>query len=431
METEVEVMVDQLPAGQMERIVHPSVAEQLPGNPAGDEFYGLAQVARMLSMSTLAPRELRGQPETAFHLALVARDFGISLSSALAEIYIIEGKPSPSPQLCMAQVERLGLGCIKPGAVTRESATALAFGPGATAPFNEENPQFLGSFTFTWEDAQDAELVNPGCRPGVHCDECKRGQHSDQRAQRAKACKENYRHYARNMLFWRAVGFLVDMQFPGARGGLYSPDELGAVTDAQGRYVDVKSVDLPEGYDKPPTPPPSPADPAVIADLVRRAKALPEGNRDVLRGELATTEGYTTLDKIPQKLVAIVTGRIARQEAVAKAAGWTPLADTDTEPVVDPDTGDDPPAVCETCQHTHKPGPCMGECVDCAVAIQGDPVQAQFEADMDAADRATGEMAWKAPVREHVPGTCRSCGEPFTDGKEVYDKDGKCTKCPF
>jgi hypothetical protein len=45
------------------------------------------------------------------------------------------------------------------------------------------------------------------------------------------------------MLSWRAVGYLLDDLFPEVGTGLYSPDELGAVTDGDGEPIEVRAVE--------------------------------------------------------------------------------------------------------------------------------------------------------------------------------------------
>lgn len=220
-------------------------AMAMPGVPGRDEFLALAMQARMLSMSGAAPKLVRNNPYVAFHVAMVGRDLGISPSAALNLIDVIDTKNGPqlslSPQLLNGQIRRLGLGSIRPVVQERDRCVAAAYGPDGV---------LLGETEFTWGDAQDAGLAGPNCQPGQH-QETTRQRSADRGGGSYKTCgcNQGYRTYPRRMMWWRAAGFCAADYFPEAGMGLYSPEELGAVIDVEGRPVDPATVALPPGYD--------------------------------------------------------------------------------------------------------------------------------------------------------------------------------------
>ena len=252
-------------------------AALMPGVAGRDEFLSLAMQARMLSMSGAAPKAVRGNPYVALHVAMIGRDLGISPSASLELIDVIgEGDKtqlSLSPQLLAGQVRRLGLGRIGRGKSTRTMCEAIAFDPAG----NE-----LGRSEFTWEDAMDAELVNPRCTsPDDH--------HCQNLPWREK-CRQGWRTYPRRRLWWRAAGYCVDDFFPEAGLGLYTAEELGVAVDDEGRAIDPTTVPLPEGYEdttapRAPTTRGEPLAPDSLASLERRIGDLPDAHKVVLRGK--------------------------------------------------------------------------------------------------------------------------------------------------
>lgn len=268
-----------------------------PGVPGRDEFLSLAAQARMLSLSGAAPEAVRDNPHIAFHVAMVGRDLGISPSAALQLIDVIKTRGgyqlSLSPQLLNGQVRRLGLGAIQPVVQERDRCVARAVGPDGVV---------LGETEFTWEDARDAGLVGPRCMPGEH----RAG--SDGKC----GCNQGYRTYPRRMMWWRAAGFCAADWFPEASLGLYSPEELGAVVDEEGRPLDPAQVALPPGYDDPQerrreqqTAGDRPADPYALWELQESIAALPEGLQQELRtawaGEQSRLRGFPAR-RLPERL---------------------------------------------------------------------------------------------------------------------------------
>ena len=269
-----------------------------PGMPGRDEFLNLAAQARMLHLSGGAPELIRKDPYLAFHVVLVGRDLGISPSAAMALIDVIPSSNGPqlslSPQLLNGQIRRLRLGQIIPGPRSARAAIAIAIGPNGhvddrcklswpahVLPDDPRGPctcrGILGDSEFTWEDAQMAGLAGKNCQPGEHSS-TKGG-----RGDGGCGCNQGYRTYPKRMMWWRAGGFCADDYFPEAGLGLYSPEELGAVVDDEGRPIDVTSVELPPGFQPEPPPPPAEADLDELWALQERIHALPDDAKLTLR----------------------------------------------------------------------------------------------------------------------------------------------------
>lgn len=324
----------------------------MPGVPGRDEFLALAMQARVLSLSGAAPRAVRGNPHVAFHVAMVGRDLGISPSAALNLIDVIPGKVDPqtgerdyqlslSPQLLNGQIRRLGLGQIVPWFRDEHACVVMAVGPGGAdprcmraAPDHHEGCRcdVLGYSEFTWEDARRAQLVGKLCEPG---------QHQNPPGDNRCGCNQGYKTYPKRMLWWRAGGFAADDYFPEASLGLYAPEALGAVVDEDGRPIDPTTVELPDGYEPPalpePTPPQPPAltDPDVLWDLQVRIRALPAEQRVVLRDRWLASTRLTydppnpDMDRppipvwlLPERSASTAQSMVAGFERIAARDGW-------------------------------------------------------------------------------------------------------------
>lgn len=328
----------------------------MPGVPGRDEFLSLAMQARILSMSGAAPPAVRNNPYVAFHVAMVGRDLGISPSAALEQIDIIEGKVdqktgeksyqlSLSPQLLNGQIRRLHLGEVVKWRSDAYGCVAMIVGPGGTdrrcmkhrPPEHVEDCRcdVLGYSEFTWEMAERASLVGEGCQPGNH--HMKTRTKGD-RSWQACGCNQGYITYPERMMWWRCAGFAADDYFPEAGLGLYSPEELGAVVDEEGRPIDPTTVELPEGYQpaalaEPAAPvAPERADPDATWDLQMRIRALPDEQRAKLaeRWKDSTKLTYELDDKrhpyrpneLPAASLATAESMVTGFERLAAREGW-------------------------------------------------------------------------------------------------------------
>lgn len=219
--------------------------------PTKAEFRDLAAVSVTLAHAALVPKALQGRPNDVFLVLLTARDLGVALTTALREFHPIDGKVTVSPKVKLAMVKEHGrekgwhvwkcdvlhherckaMGC--PTYVQSEEMTWHALRDGETH-----------SSTVTWQDAVAAGLTG----------------------------KDNWKKYPQRMLSWRSLGWLLDDVFPEVGTGLYQPDELGAVTDEDGRPIDV--IDVPAFTGHVGSDPEMPA--ADREALLARAQKLPE-----------------------------------------------------------------------------------------------------------------------------------------------------------
>lgn len=319
-----------------------------PGIPGRDDFLAMAAMARMLSLSPMAPKHIRGEPYNAFLILLTARDLGISVTYALRKIVPIEGVPSIPPELQRAMVRRKSLGDV----VADDANDTQEVPMFARARAVDPDGQPLGPWaTFTWQDAQIAELVDARCEsPAAHtlpdgrslaghvvadCTATVRGQ-----TKRWKGCycKDNWRKYPRRMLWQRVQGYVVRDSFPEATLGLYTPDELGVITDEQGFAIDVATVELPPGYADPVVAQQQqadqqaaqqdarnrPADGAALWELQLRIRALPDALQEELaekwKAEDCNLRGWRAA-VLPRRLLGNAQAMVNAFEAKAKQGG--------------------------------------------------------------------------------------------------------------
>lgn len=306
----------------------------MPGVPGRDEFLSLAAQAKMLSLSGAAPKAVRENPHIAFHVAMVGRDLGISPTAAINLIDVLNTQGgyqlSLSPQLLNAQIRRLGLGAVRPVVQERDRAVAVAIGP---------NGEELGRTEFTWEDARDAGLVGPNCQPGEHVETTRqRSQDRGGGSYKTCGCNQGYRTYPRRMMWWRAAGFCAADWFPDASVGLYSPEELGAVVDEQGRPIDPAQVALPPGYSDPVAEKAErqavadrPASPDKLWELQELVYALPAELLAEFRAAWKANDRLSPfpLRHLPQRLLGTARAMVNAQWAAATKAGFDKATEED------------------------------------------------------------------------------------------------------
>lgn len=195
--------------------------------PPEQEMRALAQLANTLAMAEACPKPLRQKPNDVFLVLLTARDLGTAITTALREFHVIDGRVTLSPKVKLAMVRsRPDLGRVRPGPDNNaESATWHSW--------RADGDGTCVSSTFTWQDGQVAHLVDSRCTAYEHWS--KNGQNC--------LCKNNWKAWPKRMLSWRALGYLLDDEYPEVGTGLYSPDEMGAVTDADGEPIPVTAVE--------------------------------------------------------------------------------------------------------------------------------------------------------------------------------------------
>lgn len=204
--------------------------------PARQEMEGLAAMAATLAQSNLVPKALQGKPADVFLVLLTARDIGISLTTALRECHVIDGKVALSPKVKMAKIRTQKMGRIFPhqpprqvwkdGELVQQLCPCGADdGPndGERATWHAERadePGILYSSTFTMDEARRVPAREHGKNITL-------------------AEKSTYQAWPARMLSWRALGHLEDDVFPEVGTGLYDIDQVGGMMDGDGQPIDV------------------------------------------------------------------------------------------------------------------------------------------------------------------------------------------------
>lgn len=313
--------VEEFDVGRALALVDNREAAEVSLFPERSELEALAGLAVTFAASGLVPKDLRGKPNDVLVVLLTARELRIDYMTALRECAPINGKVTLSPKLRIAMILQRGIGDVWYDPANN-AATATVYG-------QRTGSDRVAAYTFTWDDAVAAGLADKRCKPndtgsGIVHWEGSSGQQSD------RTCKcDMYRKYGRNMLKWRAGGYLCDEVFPDVGTGLYSAEELGGTVDEDGRAVlDVASAEALPGMKRAgpgggggggvvDDPPISAED---LADLERRIPALPAGGVDALR------ELWSKSLPKPQALLArqvkVATAMLASIEKRAEAGEW-------------------------------------------------------------------------------------------------------------
>lgn len=335
---EVEVVDDEhAPSVEIERAAAP--LSMPPPSPMGElstiphqgELRTLAQLATTFAFSKLVPESLQGKPEDCLLVLLTARDLGLSVTVAFRECHPIDGRVTVSPKLKLAIVRQRGLGRIWPDPandVTRHTWFAA----------RADDPQTVYQVTYTLRDAERAGLWMAGCSPDDHSEQCQKGaQYGASREARKKSCKQNWRTYPGQMLQWRCMGYLMDQAFGEVGVGLYSADELGAVTDEDGHVIDIMEAGPLDGMpDHTPTPRDPATDPNAVApedfrdQCKERIYRLPDPAIATLREQWSRRDAQTgiptlfPLPALPLRQVKAAAAIIAGFEARAERGEWGP-----------------------------------------------------------------------------------------------------------
>jgi len=153
------------------------------------EFEIAVSMARTLTASGLLPSTV-SSPEKAVAIILAGRELGIAPWQALSTINVISGKPTISPQLMLALIERSGQ--LEQIAVTDDGTTCTVV--------LRRRGRAAHTETFSMTDASAMGL----------------------------ALKDNWKKQPKIMRRWRAVAAAARIVFPDVILGLYTPEEMGA-----------------------------------------------------------------------------------------------------------------------------------------------------------------------------------------------------------
>lgn len=310
--------------------------------PLPNELDTLAQMAVTLSAAAAVPNALRGKPNDVFLILLTARDTGVALTTAMREFHVIDGKVTLSPKVKLAMVRQQGQGKVYPHQAPRtvtvrgkDKVQLCACGSDAPANGDTEatwhaeradEPGILHTSTFTMAMAERVKAKENGQNITL-------------------AQKSTWRQYPQRMLSWRALGYLLDDVFSEVGTGLYSPDEMGAVTDEDGNaIIDVvgsaqplPGTKAPQGHNRTRPEGPPPADPAVLDELRERIGRLSDPAKAALRElwDRRDDDGRhltPPLQHLAANQVVKAKAMIDSVEARQKSGEWGPPPDGDDGP---------------------------------------------------------------------------------------------------
>jgi hypothetical protein len=346
-----------------------ALIQNLPVIPARQELSDLAAMAVTLSAAGIVPGPLRGKPNDVFLVLLTGRDLGVPPTTALRMFHVIDGQITLAPKVKLAMVNLQGADRgwkvwpdpANPPAMKRGTATWYAT--------RADRGGETYSSSVSWEDAEKVKITST----------------------KRLVDKDNWQNYPGRMLSWRALGYLLDDAFPEIGTGLYSPDEVGAITDDEGNPLDVVDVEpLAQGMSGGPRRDPDrPVTEDVRSDLERRIKRLPEPAHPLLFG-------FWKNQHLP-KLAELRQSQLSKGEAVVRSfesratkgewGQWSPAETPQqpTEAVVEGSASAEAPAG----EAGPTPPPASPGCPHLA--------------DHLLVDESTGVV------------TCQSCGEVFED----------------
>lgn len=174
--------------------------------PAANNWQLMKQQAGELIKSGFLPAGIKS-PEQAVAIILKGRELGVPPMQALSHIHVINGKPTMSAELMLAQVLKL------------HPKTKISY-PERSSEKCVIKVQRDGSepstFTFAISDAQAAGLLN----------------------------NPTWKKYPRAMLHARCVSEMCRSLFPDAIAGVsYTSEEMGANVNENGEVIDVPSTE--------------------------------------------------------------------------------------------------------------------------------------------------------------------------------------------
>lgn len=162
------------------------------------EFDVMVRTATMLVKTNFLPASIK-TAEQAVAIILTGRELGIGTMAALNTINVIQNKPTISPQLMLALIERSG---------QLENIEITANGDHVVCTMKRRN-RTAHSERFGNTEAKAMGLDG----------------------------KDNYKKQALTMYKWRAVAACARVVFPDVILGLYSPEEMGADVNDEGEII--------------------------------------------------------------------------------------------------------------------------------------------------------------------------------------------------
>lgn len=162
--------------------------------PAATDWPVMREQAEVLIKTGFLPQSIKSA-EQAVAVMMTGAELGIGPMAALQTINVIQGKPTISPQLMLALINRSGHMEDMKIEANAKGAICMMKRKGRiphTVKFGEEEAKALGLFS-----------------------------------------KDNYKKQPATMFQWRAVAMCARVVFPDVILGLYTPDEMGADMDIE------------------------------------------------------------------------------------------------------------------------------------------------------------------------------------------------------
>ncbi|HEY6021587.1 MAG TPA: hypothetical protein VIY48_17490 [Candidatus Paceibacterota bacterium] len=173
------------------------------GTDVPSDLHMQMEMAKAYAAADVLPRHLQGKPANLLIILAGARALNVPAFWAVQSMHVIDGKLSMSADLMRALA-------ILAGHKVRVIEDRKA-GSATVQVVRKDDPDFIGAVTFTMEDAKRAELLG----------------------------KTNWKKFGPAMLIARATTMAIRTYCPEVLFGVvYSPDELGAITDESGEVIE-------------------------------------------------------------------------------------------------------------------------------------------------------------------------------------------------
>lgn len=238
--------------------------------PTSNEWAIMREQATMLVATNFLPQSIK-TPEQAIAIMLQGRELGIPTMAALGTINVISGKPTVSPQLMLAMIERSGQLENLTIDDTTDPVTCTMKRRGRTAYTSR----------FGTKEATELGLIG----------------------------KDNYKKQAVTMFKWRAVAACARVVFPDVVLGLYTPDEMGANMDGETGEIIAESAPVHSFPTK--------------SQLTETARAVVESQPESkLNSPFATLPAFTEKETAQREEIRKMSERMGKPEDGQKAIAY-------------------------------------------------------------------------------------------------------------
>jgi len=170
---------------------------------ADSDWDTICQQAGVLVKTGFLPQSIK-TPEQAMAIILTGRELGIGTMAALNSINVIQGKPTVSPQLMLALMNRTG------------QVEDIRIETGAEGASVTIKRKARSAYTAKFGPTEARAMGLEG--------------------------KDNYKKQPATMYKWRAIADAARVTFPDVILGLYTPDEMGAVVNEDGDFIEAEAA---------------------------------------------------------------------------------------------------------------------------------------------------------------------------------------------